>query len=275
MPPRRLELSLSRRLAVTPTPPWVWKVAPYWPTAILIPAAVLSGVLARGRDPRSRRRLAPAVAAAAALGLGFWQLGRLFNEHPTYELERRIGPLEIRRYAPRVVAETTVEEGDWSQAVSEGFRRLARYIFGDNEGRRRIAMTTPVTGSATRVGAEDEAGVHEGTRIAMTSPVTVVRDVDGARHVVAFTMPREHDLASLPQPHDARIDLREVPGGRVAALRFHGSYRRRTIAPKEAELLGRVQDAGLTPIGVPVFAGYDAPSTLPLLRRLEVWVEVA
>ncbi len=51
-----------------------------------------------------------------------------------------------------VVAQTTVTGEPWGQALSEGFRRLAGYIFGRGaSGRRnRIAMTTPVL--ATRTG---------------------------------------------------------------------------------------------------------------------------
>lgn len=263
--------SVAGRSAVTSLPRWGLTALPYWPVALLIPGAVLSGAIARGgvkrwRVPiRTRRVLAPMTAAAVLLGLSLWQLGRIFTEKPRYQVERRIGPLEIRRYEPRLVAETSVEEADWSAALSEGFRRLARYIFGANEGRQRIAMTSPVTASHAA----------PGERIAMTSPVTASTAHDGIRHTVAFTMPRDRDLASLPKPKDERVVFREVPSRRVAVLRFHGTYRPKRIEPKKAELLRRVREAGLTPLGEPMFAGYDAPSTLPLLRRVEVWVEVA
>ena len=59
--------------------------------------------------------------ALLAVGTGF-QLMRLGYEEPAYEVVAEHGPLEVRRYAPRVVAQTVVSgaEGD---VTGEGFRR--------------------------------------------------------------------------------------------------------------------------------------------------------
>jgi hypothetical protein len=40
------------------------------------------------------------------------------------------------------------------------------------------------------------------------------------------------------------------------------------------QLLDSARDHEIEVRGEPAFAGYDAPSTLPILRRNEVWVEV-
>lgn len=82
------------------------------------------------------------------------------TEEPRHSTVERLGDVEIRRYAPRLAAETTVP-GDAYAARGEGFRRLAGYIFGGNAGRRRIDMTAPVA----------QAGAQPGERIAMTAPV--------------------------------------------------------------------------------------------------------
>ena len=55
------------------------------------------------------------------------------------------------------------------------------------------------------------------------------------------------------------------------------------VAPRSAlvELASKglklwvIDEAGLEPVGPIVFAGYDPPSTLPLLRLNELWVELA
>lgn len=53
-------------------------------------------------------------------------------EEPTFRLGLTDGDLEIRPYAPVIVA-GIVEEGDWRAAGSAGFRRLANWFFGRNE----------------------------------------------------------------------------------------------------------------------------------------------
>ena len=59
-------------------------------------------------------------------------------EEPAYSLVERDGPIEIRDYAPQIIAEVVVE-GDRRQASGRGFRPLAGYIFGDNQPREEIA----------------------------------------------------------------------------------------------------------------------------------------
>ncbi len=252
-----------------PTARWSWvlRVAAFVPVAI-VPALGVGVLALAGRGPRSlrrRRSLAAVLTVGAALVLARWQLGRLFTSQPDYEVERVVDGIEIRRYRPRVVAETTAEMADWDRALREGFRRLAGYIFGGNDRKLKIAMTSPVT-------ASHEAG-GQSERIAMTAPVTSRSEAGG--YTVTFMMPKERDLASLPVPRDPRVRLRELPAQRVAVLGYHGTYRGDLARAKQAELLERVRAAGLETRGEPAFAGYDAPSTLPFLRRLEAWIPLA
>jgi len=249
-------------------PDWVWDSMAYFPALTAAPALALglAGLADRGpRVLRERPWLSALVAAGGAAFLAKWQLERLFSQEPDYELERRIGELEIRRYAPRVIAETLVdEESDWQAARSEGFKRLANYIFGGNTRQETLDMTSPVGMG------QEQAGSSE--RLAMTSPVTTEHTTAG--YFITFDMPKERTLADLPDPDDSRIQLRQTPRERVAALRFSGSYRTELIREKQDELLRLVQAAGLEADGDPMFAGYDAPSTLPFLRRVEVWVRL-
>jgi len=221
----------------------------YVPAAVLVPALVVGAAALFGRGPRwlrDRRATAALLTAGAAAALARWQLGHLFVEEPDYELERKVGALEIRRYRPHAIAETLVEAPSWEDALDEGFRRLAGYIFGGNARTQPIAMTAPVTS-------------HEST----------------GGYVVTFTMPRTLSLESLPQPKDPRVHLLKTPERRVAVLRYHGTYGRRRTEDRQAALLAQVRAAGLEPTGAPEFAGYDAPSTIPLLRRVEARVPIA
>jgi hypothetical protein len=204
------------------------------------------------------------IVAGAALAR--WQLARLFTEHPDYALERQIGPLEIRRYAPHCVAETRVSASSWDVALSEGFRRLAGYVFGGNQ---RLARTPALPGTARENGAET---------LDMTSPVNMrpERPENLARsYLVSFNMPAGRTPASLPLPNDLRVSVTTQPARRVAVLRYRGRYNGTTVAKKVAELLDYVRKAGLKQRGEPEFAGYDPPSTLPLLRRNEIWLDLA
>ena len=63
---------------------------------------------------------------------------------PPFTVERSFGGVEIRRYESRIAAETTID-ADEEKARSEGFRRLAGYIFGGNTTKSKIAMTALVS----------------------------------------------------------------------------------------------------------------------------------
>jgi len=63
---------------------------------------------------------------------------------PTCHLEIHTDFYDIRVYEPYFVAEVIVPGPEESES-SEGFRLLAAYIFGDNNGSHRLGMTAPVT----------------------------------------------------------------------------------------------------------------------------------
>jgi hypothetical protein len=262
------EMTGASEPLLTRAPAWVWDIVAYLPAVAAAPVLATGLAGLAGAGPRSLQRR-PWLAALATAGgiavLAKWQFDRFFAEQPSYELESSVNGIEIRRYAPRIVAETLVEDvPDVDDARSEGFRRLAGYIFGSNTRKQKIAMTAPVVVRAAKEQSET---------IAMTAPVTVGGSSFG--HVVTFTMPKKYTLGSLPTPHDARVTLRQAPGERFAVLRFSGSYEGWRTRRMQAELLHRARQSGLETRGEPMFAGYDAPSTLPFLRRVEVWVAIA
>lgn len=258
------QLQHSGRALLTKAPRWVWDVAAYLPAFVASPAIALGVAGLAGTGPealKKRRGLSVAALLGGAALLARWQLGRWFLEEPDYRLVRRENGLELREYAPRVVAETVVWDAlDWDSARTEGFTRLAAYIHGDNT--RRHGRSGQAVPYPTR---------HE--RLPMTAPVTMRASPQG--YVVTFGMPKGRTLSDLPDPNDTDVALRTHGSMRIAALRFRGSYDAELVANKEAELVLRAREAGLEIIGEPMFAGYDAPSTLPFLRRVEVWAPIA
>jgi len=224
-------------------------------TALLLPLAGAGiGAWYALSSDRSRRKLGVATLGSSLLALATrWQLARWFSEEVRYEIESLDvdfgGDFEVRQYAPRVHAETVLNAAPWQQSLHEGFNRLAKYISGNNSRHLKIAMTAPVM---VTVGATDRA-----TR------------------TVAFKIPESEPFETLPSPSDRQITLRRIPARRVAALRYRGRYGAEIPADKRQELLTYVRAAGLLPIGEVTFAGYDAPWTLPWLRRNEVQVELS
>jgi hypothetical protein len=181
------------------------------------------------------------------------------TEEPRFEVVETIGEVEIRRYAPRIAAETTVA-GTEEAARSDGFRRLAGYIFGANGRRDRIAMTAPVVQAP-------------GERIAMTAPVVQASDAAGWR--IRFFMPARYTLGTLPVPDDARVTLVTEPADTVAVLRFAGLPRAAAVEVHAARLNAALAASPWAPTG-PVQAWfYDPPWTVPALRRNEVVAPVA
>ncbi|MGA7990887.1 MAG: heme-binding protein [Thermoanaerobaculia bacterium] len=183
-------------------------------------------------------------------------------EEPQYRIERDYGTFEVRVYEPVIVAETVVT-GAFGDGTNEGFRRLAGYIFGANDGGRKIAMTAPV-------GAEPA----KGTKIAMTAPVGAEKGTNG--WIVTFTMPSSFTMKSLPVPDDARVRLREVPARRVAAVRFSGTWGAEKFEDAARKVTSDAKSAGLVPADAPpVFARYDPPWTPWFMRRNEVLIPLA
>lgn len=182
------------------------------------------------------------------------------TEQPSYELVAALADdLEIRRYGPRVAAETD-QEGDGTDARNQAFRTLAGYIFGGNRAQSKVAMTAPVE-------------TERSQSIAMTAPVEGGGS-DG-RRTMRFFMPAGYTIETLPVPDDPRVRLVEVPGQTLAVLRFTGARDSETIARRQAELLERLNGTGWRVQGTPSSFLYDPPWTLPFLRRNEAVVAVA
>jgi SOUL heme-binding protein len=177
-------------------------------------------------------------------------------EEPRYEVIDRIGQVEVRRYAPRFAAETTVA-GKRDDGMNEAFFILAGYIFGGNKRKEEIAMTAPVA-------------IENGETIAMTAPVATQTSAGGL--TMRFFLPASITPSNAPEPNDRRVRLAEET---IAALRFAGTWSESTLALQQRELLTALAGSRWQPSGEPFTQFYDPPFTLPFLRRNEVAVKVS
>ncbi|WP_186343217.1 SOUL family heme-binding protein [Allochromatium palmeri] len=198
------------------------------------------------------------------------------TEEPSYQILQTTEDYELRRYDPYRVAEVEVR-GDFEDVGSQAFRILAGYIFGDNQGETKMAMTAPVN---QRPAETTPSGTDPGTgtRLEMTAPVSqrpAGTGADSDAYVISFVMPESFTLETLPRPNNPRIRLREEPAGRVAARRYSGSWSETRYREEERHLLEALQRDGLQPNGVPIYARYNGPFSLPMLRRNEILVPLA
>lgn len=191
------------------------------------------------------RRVLAMLAMLLAGQAGAETMTRKGYEMPDFAVELAEGAREVRAYGPRMVAEVTVR-GDRRAAVNAGFRVLAGYIFGGNEGRGKIAMTVPV----------EQADQGDGL------------------WVVRFTMPEAAVAEGLPAPTDGRIVLREVVAARMVVEGFSGMPDGDDMAARAGALRDWAEGRGLRVVGGPVYAFYDAPWTPAGARLNEVAWEV-
>jgi hypothetical protein len=202
------------------------------------------------------------TAGQMALMVGFLFAGEtaMSYEQPEYAVLYTNGNVEYRQYAPYLVSETLIENtGDYNDAGSEGFRRLFRYITGANQSQSKISMTAPVSQAPSE-------------KIAMTVPVQQGQSAEGWK--VSFMLPSDYTLDTAPVPADPRVYVRRVPGRLMAVLQFSGRWTEQNFSENQDALMSAVEIAGLTYMGEVQRASYNAPYTLPFLRRNEVLVAV-
>lgn len=217
--------------------------------------------------------VAGAVAGAAVViwPLAVWLEVRSL-EKPKYTIVRYLGSvksfwtgkpiIELRKYAPYIIAETRVEANEFRPAANIGFRRVAGYIFGKNAGENeKIAMTSPV-----RMQPEP------GHKIAMTSPVRMENTGFGSGSFsLSFVLPSKYTLSTLPRPLDDSVKLTEVPGHMAAALLFTGKMPCVAVIDQKAkELLEVLKSEGLEVEGPVKVYQYYPPWTPRWMRHQEV-----
>lgn len=76
-------------------------------------------------------RLLWIIPALIIIGAATWSQTVSNVEQAKYQVVSSQGDIEVRLYPPMIVAEAEVT-GDRKEAMNEGFRIIADYIFGNN-----------------------------------------------------------------------------------------------------------------------------------------------
>lgn len=178
-------------------------------------------------------------------GLLFVSATAMAVEEAVYVVTLTDGHFEIRDYAPQVVAEVVVS-GDREGAGSDAFEPLFDYISGGNRAQQKIAMTAPVS-----------------------------QQRNGTNWAVSFMMPAARTLKNLPAPANPAVELREIPGRRVAAIRYSGRWSEERYNRYRAELEAWLDEHDLTATGQAIWARYDPPFMPWFMRRNEILIPLA
>jgi hypothetical protein len=173
--------------------------------------------------------------------------GIRLEEGPKYHVIIKEGHKEIRKYHSFLMAQTFVK-GSFEEAPNEAFKRLANYIFGENEAHENLGMTSPVfmARAQHRNGNSDEAWM------------------------MSFVLSEDFNEVTLPRPRSSLIHIKRIPSLTVASLRYGGNNELDKMEQYAEELQQWIKK-------YPVYqatsearwAQYDAPFTIPILKRNE------
>ena len=179
-------------------------------------------------------------------------------EKPDYKVIQSEQNIEIRQYEPMIIAEVEVD-GKREDAIGDGFRLLADYIFGNNTVQQVISMTAPVQ-------------QKENQKIAMTAPVQ--QQSTGKSWQMSFVMPSKYSMDSLPVPNNNRVRLKEILTKKFVVIEFSGTNSNENVTEHENQLMNYIEANQIKINGSPKYAFYNPPWSLPFLRRNEVMVEI-
>lgn len=201
-----------------------------------------------------------AILFCGSILVGCAMVGPIMSdvEKPKYQATALTNEIELRSYDPMLVAMVQMS-GSRKDAISEGFRVLADYIFGNNTLEQNISMTAPV---------EQQAG----QKISMTAPVQQQQRSNS--WMISFVMPKQFTLPTIPKPNNEMVKINEVPAQRFITIRFSGSNSDDNIRKNESALFNYIAQNKINVTGEPKYAFYNPPWTLPFMRRNEIMVQL-
>jgi hypothetical protein len=183
------------------------------------------------------------VLAIMALAQVFISKSTTQTEQRKYQVLKKYENFEIRKYEPALFSSVKLGKKSYSESSSEGFRILAGYIFGDNEKKEKISMTSPVTMEL------------------------------GDTSKMMFMVPKSHDMESLPDPSNSKIVFEKQSEKIVAAIRFDGWANDKKIEKYQSILKTALAKEKIAHNNKFAFLGYNPPYDL-VNRRNEVIVEL-
>ncbi|XP_064635331.1 heme-binding protein 2-like [Lineus longissimus] len=166
---------------------------------------------------------------------------------PRFTIIKTEKEFEIRKYEVSYWTSTDMYEMDLQDAFRTGFRRLFKYITGENENKEKLAMTCPV--------------------------LTKIKPGPGptceSNFTRSFMVPFSHQ-PSAPAPTDKDVYLNSMPEMTVYVRSFGGFASETDWIQNAADLAQAIGNASLFDDSHFYTAGYDSPYR-PTNRHNEVW----
>ena len=159
-------------------------------------------------------------------------------EEANYETISENKDYEIREYFDRLVIETNSIEGN-------GFRKLFNYISGNNEEKKEIKMTVPVT-------QESKDGNMK----------------------MQFYLPSKFNKDNAPKPSNPEIKILNIEGGYYAVIKYSGRSSDKNFIKNKNILEKELKKDDIIILSPPIRASYNSPFTLPMLKRNEVMFRI-
>ena len=172
-------------------------------------------------------------------------------EQPNYEVILEKDIFAIRDYTSVMAVETEVFSSR-KEAASDAFRKLFRYISGENEDNLEISMTAPVAQTLANQNDDD--------------PVE--------RWMVRFFLPRNMAEENIPLPSEKGVTVSKLKAQRFASVSFRGSQSDKKIEENTAKLKAFISQNGYEVSGRPIYAFYDPPFIPWFLRDNEILLPV-
>tara|TARA_B100001996_G_scaffold277132_1_gene217745 strand:+ start:312 stop:815 length:504 start_codon:yes stop_codon:yes gene_type:complete len=156
------------------------------------------------------------------------------NEEAKYDIIQKNDIYEIRYYSERLIVQVA-NKGD-----NNSFRKLFKYISGENKNSEKIAMTIPVT----QTKKDDQLFMQ-------------------------FYLPSEFNKETTPIPNNPDLEITTIPEGYFAVIKFSGRSSDKNFDKHNKILKQKLLDDNILIKGFAIRATYNSPFTLPPFRRNE------
>ena len=171
-------------------------------------------------------------------------------EQPSYKVILEQDKFSIRDYSEVIVVETEVVASR-RDVTSEAFRKLFRYISGNNEANLEISMTSPVAQTLTNQDGEI-----------------------GENWAVRFFLPRSLSEENIPQPSERGVAVVKLKAQKYGSVSFKGTQNDKKVSKNLAKLEAFIAENDYEVSGPPVYAFYDPPFIPWFLRDNEILLPV-